>query len=190
MTQTHNAGLQPEVDPYQLDQLVDTLLGQKAIGAVEDYVRRCRDDVEGWPKRSQIKGLVQIAANEPNRVAEFAQKQRERAAKRAMNNQEHNPEVQFWQLIEDICQGKSEWSFEQLREQQLPVELREEKLPPGPKPLPEPRAAREEKRRRREAWIDQWYRMYYPAFFQRFAHHYLYRMAELRASHKQRDDND
>lgn len=170
----------------------DTDLGQRAIEAVENYVRQHAEQSyhgeEDWPiARSQIAGLRQIAANEPSKVAEFAEKQRSRAEKRlegGTNEQRQlklEAEIAFWELVKTCCDGKPpkvQWSLNQERDRAIPAELQDEKQPSGAQLTKEQQAARKERRQRREAWQKQWERDHYAAFFQRFCIHYFYEMSK------------
>ena len=66
---------------FDIDIAADTELGQRAIDAVDRYVREnavgpFREE-KNWPiSRAQIVGLRQIAVNEPGKAGEFAEHQR------------------------------------------------------------------------------------------------------------------
>jgi hypothetical protein len=161
---------------------VDTELGKHAIDAVADYVNehaqssyRSSDD---WPiARSQISGLLQIAMREPEKLKDFAEKQEQKAkARREATREERqrklDAEIEFWELIKNLCDGKPpkiRWSLAHVRENEVPAELQDDELPPGAKLTKEQQAARKEKGERRKQWLRQWNRDYFPAFFQRFA---------------------
>jgi hypothetical protein len=175
-----------------LDIAVDTELGQRAIDAVESYVR---DNAAGpfskeedWPvARAQIVGLGQIAANEPSKVAEFAEHQRTKsqakleATKNEARQDELRAGITLWELVRGLCEGrppKFSWSLTQARDQALPEDLQDDRYPPGAQLTKEQQAARKDKRERREHWLRQWMTEHYAAFFQRFCAHYLYSMSK------------
>jgi hypothetical protein len=175
-----------------IDIAADTDLGQRALHAAERYVT---DNVppslskeEDWPiARAQIKGLRQIATNEPAKVREFAEHQRAKVdAKLATvqkdeRRQELAAKIAFWELVIGLCEGKPpkfDWSLMQACSQTQPAELTDEKNPPDARPTREQQAARKEKKERRDRWEQQWKRDHYPAFFDRFCAHYLYAMAK------------
>jgi len=169
----------------------DTDFGERAILEVEQYVKKHAapqySGPEEWPiARSQISGLRQIAMREPEQLKDFAEHQRQKVAARLEattkeeRKQELLGEIAFWELIKNLCDGKppkTHWSLAQAREQALPPELQEEKLPAGAQLTKEQQQARKEKQERRKQWLRQWNRDYYAAFFQRFCAHYLYLMA-------------
>src|SRR5262245_31214042 len=123
----------------------DTELGQRALEAVEKYLK---EHVHGpfsrekdWPiARAQIAGLRQIASNEPGKIGEFAEHQRSKVADRLENTrgEEQRRQLQaaiaFWELVRGLAEGKAprfEWSLVQDCTQALPPHLADEKLPPG-----------------------------------------------------------
>jgi hypothetical protein len=175
----------------EIDIAADTELGQRAIKAVDSYVRDNVSDsfqkAEDWPiSRAQITGLRQIAVREPTKVGEFAEHQRKKAQAKLENTKQEErrselkAEIAFWELVRGLCDGKPpkfSWSLTQARDQALPAELHDEKQPPGAQLTKEQQAARKEKRERRERWQRQWERDHYAAFFQRFCIHYLYEMS-------------
>ncbi len=176
----------------EIDIAADTELGQRAIEAVDRYIRDNASGpfqkAEDWPiSRAQIAGLRQIAVNEPAMVGEFANHQRTKVQAKLdtttneKRRQELEAEIAFWELVRELCDGKPpkfSWSLTQARDQALPAELREEKQPPGTQMTKEQQAARKNKRERRERWQRQWDLDHYPAFFQRFCIHYLYEMSK------------
>src|SRR4051794_30018040 len=105
----------------ELDVEIDTDLRDRAVRAVEDFVRD-----NGTPvSRSQIAGLIQVAANEPDLLGRFAGNQKDRAEKRAADMKEGDrkralqAEVAFWELVRLLCEGKGakcSWSLLQARE--------------------------------------------------------------------------
>lgn len=175
-----------------VDIAADTELGQRAIEAVDEYVRKHAagpfQEEKDWPiARAQIAGLRQIAVNEPAKVAEFAEHQRMKAQAKLENTKKEERQraleatIAFWELVKRLCDGKPpkfSWSLTQARDQALPADLRDEKQPPGAQLTKEQQAARKAKRERRERWQRQWSLDYYAAFFQRFCIHYLYEMSK------------
>jgi hypothetical protein len=164
----------------ELDIEIDTDLRERAITAVEEFVRD-----HGTPvSRSQIAGLMQIAANEPRLLAQFAGNQKERAEKRAAGLREGErkveleAEVAFWERVKLLSEGKGAkcpWSLLQAREAAVPATLKLEKLPPGAALSREDRAKRDQKKRDLEEWERQWNLGHYAGFFRHFCAHYLYR---------------
>jgi len=169
----------------------DTELGERALEAAEQYVKKYAESSyrssDDWPiARSQISGLRQIVLREPEQLKGFANHQRQKAEARlaATTNEKRQDELQaeiaFWVLIENLCDGKPPripWSLAQAREQAVPAELQEEKLPAGAQLTKDQQAVRKEKQERRKRWVQEWNREYFPAFFRRFCAHYLYLMA-------------
>ncbi len=175
-----------------IDISADTELGQRAIDAVDNYVR---DNAAGpfqkaddWPiARTQIAGLRQIAVNEPVKVGEFAEHQRTKAqakldtTKNVERQRDLEAIIAFWVLVRGLCEGKPpkfSWSLTQMRDQVLPADLQDDKHPPGAQLTKEQQAARKGKREHRERWERQWGLDHYAAFFQRFCGHYLYEMSK------------
>ena len=176
-----------------IDIAADTELGQRAIEAVDRYLREngvgpFREEKDCPISRSQIAGLRQIAQNEPAKVREFAEQQRKKAKAKldTTTNEERQrelkAEIAFWELVRGLCEGKPpkfSWSLTQARDQALPAELQDEKQPPGAHLTKEQQAARKHKREQRERWQRQWELDHYAAFFQRFCVHYLYELYEM-----------
>jgi hypothetical protein len=170
----------------------DTELGQRAIDAVEQYVKAnvltplAKED--NWPiARAQIAGLRQIAANEPAKVGDFTEHQRSKAAARLetvqneARRQELEAEIAFWELVRGLCEGKPPrflWSLAQACTQAVPPALTDEKLSPGAKPAKDQQAARKQRKDQRDRWEKEWKLDHYAAFFQRFCAHYLYEMSK------------
>jgi hypothetical protein len=178
---------------YDLDITTDEELGRQALDAAETYLREHAADSykrEGdWPiSRAQLLGLRQIARNEPERIVEFAAKQKEKRQRelerttREERKQEIQQELEFWKLIQGLCGGQKvpwfSWSMRQLEEKLIPGELRDEPLAPGTKLTPEQQNERAKRKKQREDWLRQWRQRYYPLFFQRFTIHLLYRLME------------
>jgi hypothetical protein len=176
-----------------LDIAADTELGQRAMEAAERYVK---DNVQGplrkeddWLiARAQIRGLRQIAVNEPAKVGEFSEHQRSKVAAKLANTQKDElkrkleAEIAFWELVRGLCEGrppnKFPWSLTRLRNQAVPAELQDDKYPPGAQLTKEQQAARKEKKEKREHWEREWEQGHYAAFFQRFCSQYLYEMSK------------
>jgi hypothetical protein len=161
----------------ELDIAIDTELRERALEAVRTFLAG-----HGTPvSRSQIKGLLQVAANEPTLLDRYAGKQKERAQKRELSVREDRRdafrnEAQFWELIQLLCQGrppKAAWSLEQMRAGLLPAEYVLAALPPGARLSPEEQSARGRKKTLREEWERRWNRDYYPGFFRHFCAEYL-----------------
>ncbi len=176
----------------EIDIAVDTDLSQRAIEAVQQYVRQRAEESyrspDDWPiRRSQISGLCQITMKEPRRVGEFAERQRKKAAAKleTITKEERRAELEaeiaFWEQVKGLCDGRPPrftWSLAQARDQALPAELQEEKQPPGARLTKEQKEARKQKREKRERWQRQWESDHYAVFFQRFCAHYLYEMSK------------
>lgn len=174
-----------------IDIAADTELGQRAINAANKYVKD--NAAESYQRedrwliaRSQITGLRQIAVNEPSQIGRFADHQRKKdEAKLANTRQEERQrelqaKIDFWKLVKELCDGrapKSAWSLTQERDQALPNDLEDEKLPSGAQLTKEQQAERKEKRERWERWNRRLEQDHYAAFFQRFCIHYLYEMS-------------
>jgi hypothetical protein len=163
------------------DVEIDTNLRQRAIDAVESFVRD-----KGTPvTRAQIAGLMQIAVNEPHVLGDFAGKQKERARKRADDLKEGGlkdlleAQIDFWERVKLLSEGKGAkcpWSLLQAREAAIPEERKLEMLPPGTALSPTQREERERKKRELEAWKHEWDVAHYGGFFRHFCAHYLYRL--------------
>ena len=119
-------------------------------------------------KRAQIYGLRQIARQQPLKVKEFAQRQRERAERRNPNASEIRL---WWSLVEQLCESTTDtdWS------------VRKEVLKFAPEDF-----MNQTKKRRRE-WLDEQEKTHRPALFERFCTHALYRLAESETNRKDRN---
>jgi hypothetical protein len=163
-----------------LDICIDTELRDRAVKAAEEFTA-----TKGYPvSRTQIAGLLQIAGNEPHLISKFAGNQKERAQKRLTGMRDNDPkagrfgdEIDFWTLVVDLCAGKGaqrDWSLARQCESEIPAEMQCKK--------PHPSAPREERdnyqrtKLNQEAWVRQWNRDHYPAYFRHFCAQYLYRM--------------
>jgi hypothetical protein len=163
----------------ELDIRIDTDLRDRAVKAVEAFVREHETPVS----RSQIAGLLQIASNEPNLIAKFADNQRQRAEKRLIgmrdgpNKSRLESEVEFWKLVTSLSVGKGgniPWSLAKQCESEIPAELQCNKPPPSAPQ--EERDSYQRTKSKQDAWVRQWIRDHYPAFFRRFCAEYLCRM--------------
>lgn len=173
-----------------IDIAADTDLGQRAIEAMEGYLKsnaaQSYRRAEDWLiARSQIAGLRQIAANEPTKLGEFVEHQRAKAVARLEKTKQEErrkdleAQIAFWELVRGLCEGKGQkfpWSLTQARDQALPASLHDDKYAPGAQLTREQQAARKEKGERRKRWQQDWELANYSAFFQRFCIHYLYEM--------------
>lgn len=158
------------------DILADTVLQDEAVRALEYFASQHSCVV----RRSQISGLRQIAANEPDKLLGFADTQRERAQKRLerASNPKREAEVAFWDLVKQLCgadtRGNSEgWSLKQLAETLAPPDCRVGKKPHGSAPAVE-HAAHREAKGRAEEWKRRRTVEDTPVYFQHFCAHYLY----------------
>ncbi len=167
----------------ELDIEIDTELREKALEAIDEFVR-----AHGTPVlRSQIAGLLQVASNEPGLLSRFAGTQKDRADKRAAGlcdgdrKTELTAEIAFWALVRLLSEGKGAkcpWSLLQAREAALRgrPDLHLPALPAGAALSREERDQRDQKRRELEAWARQWDREHYTGFFRHLCAHYLFHM--------------
>jgi hypothetical protein len=168
-----------------LDIRIDTDLRDQAVNAVEGFV-----NAHGTPvSRTQIAGLLQIAGNEPDKISDFAGKQKERAEKRLDGMKEGDNrtrlenEVEFWKLVTSLSVGKGgniPWSLAQECEKELPAHLKN-----LAKPHPTDKSGREVYNRltaEKGQRARQWNRDHYPAFFRHFCAQYCYCMPPERGS--------
>ena len=136
-----------------VDLLSDTVYRDQA----RDQLDKLLKEMKGFPvKRSQIYGLRQIARQQPLKVKEFAQHQRERAERRNPNASE----IRLWRLVEQLCDSKTDWS------------VRKEIL------ILAPEDRMNQTRKRQREWLDEQEMTHRPAFFERFCTHALYRLAK------------
>jgi len=151
------------------DLLSDTTYRDRAVRELHPLVQ----NADKFPVAdSQIHGLRQIARQQPTRVSEFARHQKKRAEKL-----EKQTEVDFWDLVMNLCDNSSsDWSIRKEGHAHLPEELREENIPAKcPDMTPEEQGHRKELRKRQRRWLDQWSNEHIPVFFQRFCTQCLYR---------------
>ena len=163
-----------------VDLLSDTTYRQQA----KDQLDKQLDNGNQFPvKRAQIYGLRQIARQQPREVKTFANHQRERARRKEENASERakpalRAEIEFWTLMANLCSDStSDWSVNKEGHPHLPVELREENIPKKrPGMTHEEQRDRNERRRQKREWLEQWENEHIPAFFERFCTHALYRL--------------
>lgn len=133
-----------------VDRLSDTVYRDQACKQLDALLREPQE----FPvRRTQIYGLRQIARQQPLKVKNFAEHQRERA-----DRKNRQSEVSFWKLVERLCDSPNGWSIRVEGTKHEPPELRGKT-----------------KRRQRE-WWNEWKKTHIPAFFERFCTHALYRL--------------
>lgn len=156
-----------------VDLLSDTTYRREAVEQLE---RLLGNGNTRFPvKAAQIYGLRQIARQQPDKVQEFARKQRTRAEKKretaaAKTQPKLEAEIAFWTLVEHLSSGPHGWSLLTEGHTHLPEELRNEN---------EQTLSRRERRdfnARRKKWLENWMHEHIPAFFERFCTHALYRI--------------
>lgn len=159
-----------------VDLLSDTIYREQAVTQLHQLLGNARE----FPvESSQIYGLRQIARQQPHEVSNFARCQRERAEK--LNR---DAAANFWQLVENLCNGSTpNWSVQLEGDAYLPEDIREENIPSKqPGMTPEEQRHRNELRTRRREWLKQWENEHIPAFFERFCTQCLYRKAMIEMS--------
>lgn len=164
-----------------IDLLVDSELTELATQEAERFVHKyCRPwigEQAVWPiSRAQIHGLLQIAKNEPELLAPFAEHQ----AKKLKDQDDKSRVAQeFWKLVQKIASPSRkgpDWPLAEIYQKSLPADLcAPETGEPSRQESPQEKKSREEKRR---VWEKEWKREVYPAFFQIFCIHYLYLMSK------------
>jgi hypothetical protein len=176
-----------------VDVLADTEFRDRAINALDEFTHE-----HGCPvHRTQIQQLRQIAFNQPGEVPGFADHQRKKAEKRRQGSNPNSDkaarlvhEIAFWNLIVHLCGSANtpagRWSLYRLAEEQSPADCHVGKKPHG-SASPEERRAYQEAKQKSDAWQKQRVAEDYPAFFQRFCAHYLYRLSKQEAGDR-RDD--
>ena len=124
---------------------------------------------------SQIYGLRQLARQQPDKVKSFARHQRERAERKNYKGQ-LQAEIDFWSLVEQICnvdKPGSGWSLAVEVQRLIPDELRQ--IPARhPQMTQEERTHRNQIVQKRRGWLAAWQEDHIPAFFERFCTHCLY----------------
>ena len=159
--------------------LSDTVYPQQAVKQLHQLL----DGANEFPvKAAQIYGLRQIARQEPKRIREFAKHQGQRAKSRYdAEDDRKNPrdsvlqslqaEIDFWTLIDNLCNGTTfNWSVIQERDSHIPEDLQNR-----------PDMSRRERRKLgecRDKWSEQWDNEHIPAFFERFCTYCLYCIAK------------
>ena len=163
-----------------VDLLSDTTYRQQA----KDQLDKQLDNGSRFPvKRAQIYGLRQIARQQPGKVQDFANHQRERARRKQENASEKvkldlQAEIEFWTLVANLCSySPSDWSVNKEGHPHLPVELREENIPTKQEcRTNEDRSRRNKLKKSQKEWLVQWENEHIPTFFERFCTHALYRL--------------
>jgi hypothetical protein len=170
-----------------LDVLADTEFRDQAVRALDEFIQ-----AHGCPvRRAQIQGLRQIAFNQPREVPDFADHQRKKAERRLEGLNPNSDraarltdEIAFWDLIVHLSGSANtpagRWSLYRLAEDQAPADCRVGKRPHG-SASPEEHRAYREARQKSDTWHKQRVAEDYPAFFQRFCAHYLYRLSKHEA---------
>lgn len=171
-----------------VDLLSDTTYREQAVKQLHQLL----GESDPFPvKATQIYGLRQIARQQPGKVENFANHQRERAERKYEGASEKakpglQAEINFWELIYNLCRSStSGWSVPKEGYDYLPEKLRN--LPARRQDMT--RREHRELRGRKKKWLDQWKNQHIPAFFERFCTHCLYRIAkvEMRQSSGEND---
>lgn len=164
-----------------VDRLSDTTYRREAAKQLD---RLLGDRNPPFPvKSAQIYGLRQIARQQPDKVQEFARKQRTRAEKKretasAKTQPKLEAEIAFWTLVANLCSlSTSAWSVPKEARAYLPVELRDEHIPARQSGMTqEERRLRNQLKQQQREWIACWEAEHIPAFFERFCTEALYRI--------------
>lgn len=172
-----------------LDRLSDTVYREQAIGQLDDLLGACGT----FPvRKTQIYGLRQIARQEPGKVGEFARHQRGRAERKqeqasGKSDLKLKNEIDFWDLVDRLCDSSSPWSVLTEGLEHAPAELRDENIPVRAKGMtPAERTHRNQIKARQREWLARWSQDHVPVFFERFCTHALYR---LEMSHETKGEN-
>ena len=154
-----------------VDLLSDTTYRQQAKAQLDELLGNGTFPV----KRTQIYGLRQIARQQPRRVKDFANHQRERA-QRAIPALA--AEIEFWTLVANLCSKSTpDWSVNKEGHSHLPEELRDENIPQHrPGMTHKEQRDRKERMDQQQERLAQWEKEHIPAFFERFCTHALYRL--------------
>lgn len=162
-----------------LDLLSDTIYREQAVRQLDKLLDGCGT----FPvKKTQIYGLRQIARQEPGKVGEFARHQRGRAERKQEQVSERGrpglqAEIDFWTLVDRLCDSPSPWSVLTEGLEHAPAELRDENIPARNKGMtPAERSHRNQLKAGRREWLARWTEDHVPAFFERFCTHALYRL--------------
>lgn len=173
-----------------VDRLSDTTYRREAVKQLD---RLLGDRNPPFPvKSAQIYGLRQIARQQPDKVQEFARKQRTRAEKKretpsaktqretasAKTQPKLEAEIAFWTLVANLCSSSTApWSVQKEARAYLPVDLRDEHIPARQSGMTqEERRLRNQLKEQQREWIACWEAEHIPAFFERFCTEALYRI--------------
>jgi hypothetical protein len=166
----------------------DEELGERAVSAARTLIQ----DLGHPVRRSQIKGLLNLACTEADKLAEFAGHQQERAQKRfdssGQRNERYRQEALFWERIANLCKGtrpRHEWSLNQALEAAFPANLNLPAQPPGARLTREEQEQRKQLREQGDRWKQTWFGDHAAVFFRRFCAEYL---MELPADNKENDE--
>jgi hypothetical protein len=158
-----------------VDQLSDTIYREQAIEQLEHLLT----ENDQFPvKTTQIYGLRQVARQQPGKVEEFANHQRDRAQRKRDNASEKakakfQAEINFWTRVSALCSDSTDWSVHEEGKGHLPEELRN--IPETWTGMThEDRSHRNQLLKQRQKWLSQWGEEHIPAFFERFCTHALY----------------
>ncbi len=164
-----------------VDLLSDTIYCEQAVKQLDQLLELLGDSNRFPVDRAQIYGLRQIARQQPGKVKDFANYQRERAQRKQEDASENGkakfqPKIEFWTLVSCLCKdSNSNWSVQDEGRAHLPVELRN--IPAKQKGMThEEQSLGNELRKSQREWLEQWNNEHIPAFFERFCTHALYRM--------------
>ena len=156
-----------------VDLLSDTTYRQQAVKQLSQLLGNASE----FPVDStQIYGLRQIARQQPDKVADFAKHQKERAERKyetaSVNAQQKlKSEIEFWTLVADLCNNRTtNWSVIRERDSHIPADLQNRS--------DMSRRERRELGERRDKWGEQWDNEHIPAFFERFCTHCLFCIAK------------
>ena len=166
-----------------LDLRSDTIYREQAIAQLDELL----GDYGTFPVgRAQIYGLRQIARQEPDRIQKFARHQRERAERR-QEGASLTAEIDYWNLVENLCNPSSPKSVFTDWQKHAPDELREENIPIRREGMTHSdRAHRNQLKAKQKQWLEQWAEDHLPAFFERFCAHALYRLGMSESSKNSR----
>ena len=155
--------------------LSDTTYRQQAVRQLSQLLENASE----FPvKSTQIYGLRQIARQQPDKVADFARHQGERAEKL-----EKQAEVDFWTLVANLCGDLPDyWSVRREGRRCLPVELRDENRREVPGATQQETTQNQQHNNRlrtgQRGWLEEWANEHIPAFFERFCTHCLFCIAK------------
>ena len=161
-----------------LDLLSDTVYREQAAEQLDDLLDTCGKFLV---QKTQLYGLRQIARQEPGSVGKFARHQRERAERKLEQASKGGKprlqaDIDFWTLVERLCDSPSSWSLRTEGLEHIPEELRDENIPSVNKGMAQAeRTRRNQIKSRQREWLAKWIEDHAPAFFERFCSHALYR---------------